>query len=115
MLLDVGDKVLVAHRRLFEGDESRFFVGRVDGYEAGLVKVSGWSYVHDVVSGQMVGKDEIRTKIISLSSGTLIVYQLPRHLALEGVEFGFSDGRLRLTDGAGFSMNLSEVPVRGAL
>ncbi len=115
MLLDVGDNVLVAHRRLFEADETRFFIGRVDAYEAGVVKVSGWSYVHDVVSGSMVGKDEIRTKIISLSSGTLIVYQLPKHLALEGVEFGFAEGRLRLTDGAGFTMNLSELPTRGTL
>jgi hypothetical protein len=29
MLLKEGDKILVAHRRLFEKDEVRFFVGQV--------------------------------------------------------------------------------------
>jgi hypothetical protein len=37
MLLKVGDKILVAHRRLYDKDEERFFVGRIEAYEAGVV------------------------------------------------------------------------------
>ena len=33
MLLEPGDKILVAHRRLFERDVVRFFLGSVDAYE----------------------------------------------------------------------------------
>ena len=43
MVLKEGDNILVAHRRLFEKDEVRFFVGRVDAYEAGIVKAPGHS------------------------------------------------------------------------
>ena len=54
MLLQEGDHILVAHRRLFEKDEVRLFVGRVDAYEAGVVKATGHSYVRDQVSGRMI-------------------------------------------------------------
>jgi hypothetical protein len=42
MLLEPEDKVLVVHRRLFEGDHQRFFVGIVENYEEGIAKVSGF-------------------------------------------------------------------------
>ena len=78
MLLNEGDKILVAHRRLFARDEARFFLGRVDAYEAGVVKVTGHSYVRDMFAGKMLEKAELRTKLLSLSSGTLMVYLLPK-------------------------------------
>jgi hypothetical protein len=108
MLLKEGDKILVAHRRLFDKDEVRFFVGRVDAYEAGVVKVTGHSHVRDAMGGRVVEKAEERTKILSLSSGTLIVYQLPDQVILETLKFVSAGGRLSLTDGKGFSMNLTE-------
>jgi hypothetical protein len=77
MLLKEGDKILVAHRRLFEKDEVRFFVGRVEVCESGIVKATGHSYLRDALRGQLVEKADERTKILSLSSGTLVVYQLP--------------------------------------
>lgn len=108
MLLNEGDTVFVAHRRLFEKDEVRFFVGRVDAYEAGIVKVTGRSYVRDVMRGQMIEKEEQRTKILSLSSGTLLVYQLPQAVVLDALQFVDNEGRISLTDGRDFTMNLAE-------
>jgi hypothetical protein len=108
MLLQKGDNILVAHRRLFDKDEVRFFVGRVDAHEAGIVKTTGHSYVRDVMGGRLIEKAEERTKILSLSSGTLLVYQLPATLALDTLDFSASNGSLTLTDGKGFTMNLSE-------
>jgi hypothetical protein len=74
MILKEGDKILVGHRRLFDKDAVRFFIGQVEAFEAGLVKTTGHSYVRDAMGGQVVEKAEQRTKILSLSSGTLIVY-----------------------------------------
>jgi hypothetical protein len=108
MLLQEGDKILVAHRRLFEKDEVRFFVGRVEAYEAGIVKATGHSFVRDVMGGRLIEKAEERTKILSLASGTLLVYQLPGTLALDTLSFLATDGRLSLTDGKNFTMNLAE-------
>lgn len=114
-MLEQGDRVLVAHRRLFATDETRFFVGRVDEYDAGVVKVTGWSYVKDSWAGGIVGKEEIRTKLISVASGTSIIYQLPKHVELEAVRFESSDRRVLLTDGGDFVMNLTELPDRSGI
>jgi hypothetical protein len=108
MILNEGDNILIAHRRLYDRDDTRFFVGRVDAYEAGVVKVTGYSYVRDTLGGGMLAKAETRTKILSLSSGTLIVYQLPDRVALDALKFVSADGQLSLTNGKGFTMNLTE-------
>jgi hypothetical protein len=113
MLLNEGDKILVTHRRLFDKDETRYFVGRVDACEAGIVKVTGHSFVRDVVEGRVIGKTDERTKIFSLSSGTLIVYQLPDAVALDKLTFDGREGQLALTDGKGFVLNLAERPHQG--
>jgi len=115
MLLREGDKILVAHRRLFDKDVARFFIGQVEAYEAGVVKVTGHSYVRDALGGQVVEKAEQRTKTLSLSSGTLIVYQLPDGVALDTLKFVSAEGRLSLTDGKGFTMNLTEATHAGRL
>jgi hypothetical protein len=111
MILKEGDKVLIAHRRLFPHDEPRFFVGTVEAYEAGVVKVRGRSFIRNLFTG-VVEKRDTRTKLISLSSGTLIVYLLPDHVLLDSVEFRLEDGWLLLSDGRDFNMNLAERTIR---
>jgi hypothetical protein len=108
MLLNKGDTILVANRRLFETEELRFFIGRVDEYEAGIVKATGRSYIHDVMSGRMIEKEDKRTRILSLSSGTFLVYQIPGTVSVEALKFSEEAGRLSLTDEKGFTMNLAE-------
>jgi hypothetical protein len=111
-MLNTGDKVLAAHRRLFRGDAAHYFAGTVVAYEAGLVKVTGHSYVRDPVTGGMTEKSEPRTKVLALTSGTLMVYQLPDAVALESLTFTWDNGRVSSSDGKGFEMNLGEVARR---
>ena len=108
MILKKGDKIFVAHRRLFEKDEVRFFVGHVEDYDVGVVKATGHSYVRDVMGGQMIEKPEERTKILALFSGALLVYQLPHAVALDQLKFVTADNHLSLTDDKNFVMNLEE-------
>lgn len=107
-ILHEGDKVLVCHRRLFERDEERYFVGRLTAYDAGVLKVSGWTYLREFASGKVVRKDDLRTKLYSLASGTILVYQLPDATELDALEFTGNDGHVLLTDGSSLRMNLSE-------
>ena len=108
-MFKAGDKVLVAHRRLFRGDAAHYFAGQVDAYDAGLVQVTGHSYVKDPYTGSMVEKTDARTKVLALASGTLIVYRLPDTVALETLSFAWSDGKVSASDGRGFTMNLGET------
>ena len=108
MILNQGDKLLVVHRRLFEKDDPRFFIGTVQDYEDGVAEVAGFSFVRDVLGGTVQRKEENRTKLLAISSGTLLVYQLPAEVKIESLTITASESELHLTDGAGFVMNLSE-------
>ena len=44
-ILSPGDKIHVMHRRRFEKDVRRHFVGEVKGYEQGVARASGYVFV----------------------------------------------------------------------
>lgn len=109
-MLEQGDKVLVVHRRLYEKDLTRYFVGEVLEYESGIAKVKGFTFVKDMFTGNMKKKSDRRIKLLAIVSGTLIVYQLPADMVIEKVEVRADlDGGLVLTDGQDFSMDISET------
>lgn len=117
MLLSEGDKILVAHRRLYAEDPPRFFVGQVMGYDAGIVKVTGHTWVREPMRGVVLEKPGQRTKIFSIASGTLLVYELPFNCVFEKLKIRTDEnGEAWLTDGQDLHLNLAErePPPRGA-
>lgn len=108
MVLVNGDTVLVSNRRMFERDESRYFVGRTIACEGPLLKVEGFSFVRDLATGYVVKKDEKRVKVVSLASPGYIVYQLQSDINVENVDIESGDGDAILVDGDRHIMNLSE-------
>jgi hypothetical protein len=115
IILEPGNKLLIAHRRLFDKDEPRFFAGEVLDYQAGVVKVSGYSFVREMTSGKVLRKDDVRIKLISITSGTVLLYQLPDETEVSAVAFVSHDGDTKLTDGKHVNMNMSELPHAGHL
>ncbi len=109
MFVPAGTKLLVAHRRLFPEDHPRFFTGTVEAYEDGIARVCGHSWVREQLRGDILRKNDQRTKLVALASGTLLVYVLPDDVDIENlaVEHG-NDKNHVLTDGKGFQMDLSE-------
>ena len=109
MMLEPGEKVLIVHRRLFEEDSPRYFLGTVDAYEQGLVKVTGFSFIRNPVEAEPAKKGGQRTKICSLASGTLIVYELPGTIEFASLVFESDrDGSVFLCDGRHFRMDITE-------
>jgi hypothetical protein len=51
MILERGAKVLVSHRRLFELDHGRYFIGVVEAYDAGVARVCGHTWTRDGYKG----------------------------------------------------------------
>lgn len=112
-LIEPGDQLLVVHRRLFERDENRFFVGQVEASDGGVIRITGFTFVRDVIQGRVRRKAEARTKLLSLTSGTLIVYVLPKSVDVAKVEICCDEAEMWITDGNEFTMNLSEWTHRG--
>jgi len=108
MLLQKGDKLLIAHRRLFQGDAERYFIGSVEAYDQGVVRIIGHTWVHDVAHGKLIRKEDKRCKIISLVSGSLLTYQLPAHVAVDLLRIEQHKQHLVLTGGDNFIMDISD-------
>jgi hypothetical protein len=115
MLLQPSDKLLLAHRRLFVGDSPRYFVGEVVHYESGVVKVRGFTFVREPMSGEVLRKDDMRTKIAALTSPGYLAYELPRSTDIAALRFIVSEEHIVLTDDAGLIMNMAEVPSSGSI
>ena len=110
MLLNQNDVVLISHRRMFQQDEPRFFLGRVIACDGPLIKLGGYSFVKDATAGKIVRKDEERIKVLSLASCGYIVYQLPQGVDIQRVTItsGTEYGEAFLMDGTTEIMNLTE-------
>lgn len=107
-MLETGDNLLVVHRRLFERDHSRFFVGRVEAYQDGVVRIRGYSFARDTTDGNVCRKEQCHTKLYAIGSGTLITYLISSDVNIDHVKMEPCDEGLCLTDGQNFSMNISE-------
>ena len=110
MVLEHGDAVLLVHRRLFESDQPRYFIGTVDDYADGVATVTGETWVRDPYSDEAIRKGGERTKVVSVSSGSLIVYLLPAEVDLSTlrIESHAPTNAVWLADTTGFRMDLSE-------
>lgn len=109
MIMTSGDRILIAHRRLFEKDQPRFFTGIVEHYENGIARVFGYSWIRDQLAGKIYKAADQRTKVISISSGTLLVYVLPSTLDAQALSIEqHANGDVTVTDGKDFTMDMTE-------
>ena len=108
MILEPGFQILVAHRRLFENDHSRLFVGVVDAYHDGIALVTGRTWLKDGYSGEYLCKPDFRTKVVAIASGTVIVYRLPSSVDLATFRIEADGQDVVGCDDGGFRMDLNE-------
>lgn len=108
-ILNPGEKVHIIHRRRFEKDIRRHFIGRVDDYEHGLARVSGYVFVIDDLSKHLfVRRPDQRVKLVPLTSGELIINVLPDAVDIDKVHYELIDRTLIVTDGSDWNMDVKE-------
>lgn len=113
MILTQNEKIFVIHRKIFEGDITRYFVGTVDGYQDGIARVSGHTWIKDDHSGDCIKKNDNRTEILSITSGNLIVYELPHDVEIEKISFiTEKNGSTSLTDKGDFKLDITERKIK---
>jgi hypothetical protein len=110
MILKQGEKIHVVHRRYFEKETRRHFVGIVEGYEGGVARVVGHVYSLDRTEGTFERRPEERIRIISLSSGDLFVNVIPDFVDLHKIHYKQVKKAVRVTDGSSWYLDLSESP-----
>lgn len=111
-ILNPGEKVHIIHRRRFEHDPHRHFVGTVDAYEAGVVRVTGHVFGVDSMTFQFIRREDVRTRIVSAASGEVIINVLPASVKLDKVCYKQVANMLRVTDGSAWHLDISDVSWR---
>lgn len=108
-ILKPGEKIHVIHRRRFDKDIRRHFVGTVEAFAAGVVRATGYVFVIDDLKEHLfIKRPDRRTKLIPLASGDVIVNVLPDAVDIEAVAYKLEDRVLWVTDGNGWKMDVKE-------
>lgn len=108
MILRSGEKIHVIHRRFYDKDQHRHFIGTVEAYENGVARVVGNVFTVDTVKFQYIRRPETRTRIIALSSGDLLVNVIPPHVNLDKISYKQEKKGVRVSDGSDWFLDLSE-------
>lgn len=109
MILQEGEKIHVIHRRLFEKDIRRHFVGVVDHYEAGVIRAIGHVFaIENPRDNVFLRKPETRVRVMSIHGGNLLVNVLPQTVDLEKIRYEFRGQGFRVTDGSDWHLDIKE-------
>ena len=107
-ILTAGEKVHLIQRRQLEKEPHRHFIGVVDAYDSGVVRVTGHIYTVDTATFRFFRRPEARTRIISASSGDVLINVLPPSVDLEKIIYKQEKKALRISDGSAWHLDISE-------
>jgi len=106
--LQKGEKVHIIHRRIYEKDHHRHFIGVVDGYEQGVARVTGNVYTVDPTKFTYMKRPEMRTRLVSVVSGDILMNVIPASVDLDKITYKQERKAVRVTDGSEWYLDLSE-------
>ena len=107
-VLAVGDKLHIMTRRLFADDVHPHFVGEISAVVGPLFKAQGYSFVFDSGTNSYVKHPNSRTRLFSLADAGHIITVIPQEVDLSSLEYRVVSGRLAITDGRSFSLEINE-------
>jgi hypothetical protein len=111
MVLNVGEKIHVVTRRLFESDAKRHFVGEVEAAAESIVRLQGYVFVFEfnAMVNRFVRRPERRARIVSLTDSNNLINVIPSEVDLEELEYKLSPKKhLVITDNKAFSLDINE-------
>ena len=107
-ILSTGEKVHLIQRRQLVKEPQRHFIGVVDAYEEGIVRVTGHVYTVDTGTFRFFRRPESRTRIISAASGEVLINVLPPSVDLDKIVYKQEKKWLRISDGSAWHLDISE-------
>ena len=110
-VINIGDKLYIMTRRLFENDLRRHFAGEFIGLTRDLIEVRGYAFVFNAGTNNYLKLPEHRTRAFSPGPAGLIVNKIPRDVAIQALEYRLVDRRLAVSDGYGFALDVNEFGV----
>ncbi len=109
MVIDVGEKLHIVYRSLYEKSTRRHFIGTVVAAKDALCRIEGYVFIYDVRKTEFIKKPELRTTIIDLAESGYVVNVIDNNVMLEDLHYKYAqDIGLVVTDDRGFMLNINE-------
>ncbi len=80
----------------------------MEAYEDGVARVVGHVFTVDTIKFQYVRRPEVRTRIISVVSGDLLINIIPPAVNLDKISYKQEKNAVRVTDGSDWHLDISE-------
>lgn len=111
-VLHPGDKIHVSTRRSFVDDIRRHFVGMVEAVEGELARLRGHVFVYHQGTGEFERRPKERILVLGIGDAMQVINVLPADIDLGAVHYTSADGRLVVTDGKDFVLDVNEFGPR---
>lgn len=109
MVIEVGEKLHIMYRTLYDKSIRRHFIGKVVAAKDALCRLEGFVFIYDDKKTEFVKKPETRTTIIDVAESGFIVNVISPEVVLEEIRYKYvSDVGLIATDNKKFSLNINE-------
>lgn len=107
MILEAGERIFVAMRRTFEGDQRRHFIGEVESCTEHTVRATGYVFIMNLQK-KFEKRPGKRTQIITLTDARNIINVIPEMASPDQIEYTTQANRLYLSDGGDFLYDINE-------
>ena len=109
MIVDVGERVHVVYRALYENSGRRHFIGEIQRVSGTECRIEGYVFVYDPKSSVFNRKPEKRVTIMDLAESGYIVNLMDKSVKIEDIKYQYlPEIGLVATDGKGFTLNINE-------
>jgi predicted SnoaL-like aldol condensation-catalyzing enzyme len=113
LIIEIGTKVHVVYRALYENSIRRHFLGEVKTADGAVAVLEGYAMVMDSNSRMFKRKPEKRVTIVDLAESGYIVNVIPHEVALETIQYQYlKDFGLVATDGQDFKFDINEFSMK---
>lgn len=109
MIIEIGEKLHIMYRTLYENSTRRHFLGEVQAAEGTACRLEGFVFIYDKKSTDFIRKPEKRVTIIDLSESGYVVNIIDKEVNLDDVSYKYARGDgLVATDNKSFSLSINE-------
>jgi hypothetical protein len=116
MIIEIGEKIHIMYRALYENSTRRHFLGVVQAAEGPVCRLEGFVFIYDQKTTEFIRKPEMRVTIIDISESGYIVNLIDKEVNLDNVSYKYVQGvGLTATDNKSFSLNINEFGSKSKL
>jgi hypothetical protein len=109
MIIEVGEKLHIIYRSLYEKSTRRHFVGEVVAAKDSLCRITGYVFIYDERLTEFHRKQGERTTLIDVAESGFITNLIDNQVVIEDIRYSYHQNLgLVATDGKDFLLNINE-------